>query len=150
MDILMGLDNSRWLPRQANNADESPGNFRLMKSQFGKRYMIMGSDAEVREIGPIESPTRDALGRMWKGGMALTVWLMTGIWSALRCIILLPMKFVQARHGALKDPGCGVEEPRPRLPPLRIGLQPFGGPGWGLRSTTGPSSPSTSAKRGST
>ncbi len=67
MDILMGLDNSRWLPCQANNEDKSPGNFRLMKSKFGKRYMIMGLDAEVHELEPIESPAHNALGRMRKG-----------------------------------------------------------------------------------
>jgi hypothetical protein len=84
MDILMGLDNSRWLPRQANNEDESPGNFRLMKSQFGKRYMIMGSDAGVREPEPIESPIRNTLEEVRKGGIAFAVWLMIGLWSALR------------------------------------------------------------------
>ncbi len=77
MDILMGLDNSRWLPRQANNEDESPGNFRLMKSQFGKRYMIMGSSEEIREPEPIESLARDTLEGMRKGGIAVAVWLMT-------------------------------------------------------------------------
>ncbi len=133
MDILMGLDNSRWLPRQANNEDKSPGNFRLMKSKFGERYMIMGSDAEVRELGPIGSPARDALERMRKGGIARTVWLMTGLWSALRHVILLPMKFVQARHDAQKDPGCGAEESRlpiipfadwpPALRRARMGLE---------------------------
>jgi hypothetical protein len=112
MDILMGLDNSRWLPRQANNEDKSPGNFRLMKSKFGERYMIMGSDAEVRELEPIESPTRNALEGVRKGGIALTVRLMAGLWSALRHVILLPMKFVQARHNAQKDSGCRAEESR--------------------------------------
>ena len=84
MDIFMGLDNSRWLPRQANKEDESPGNFRLMKSQFGKRYMIMGSDAGVREPEPIESPIRNTLEGMRKGGIAFAVWLTIGLWSALR------------------------------------------------------------------
>ena len=133
MDILMGLDNSRWLPRQANIEDESPGNFRLMKSQFGKRYMIMGSDAEVRELEPIESPARNALEKMRKGGEALAVWLITGLWSALRHVVLLPMKFVQARHIAQEDPGCGAEESRfpiipfadwpPALRRARMGLE---------------------------
>ncbi len=112
--------------------------------------MIMGSDAEVREIGPIESPTRDALGRMWKGGMALTVWLMTGIWSALRCIILLPMKFVQARHGALKDPGCGVEEPRPPITPFANWPPALRRAGMGLEEHYRAFLAAKSAKRGST
>ncbi len=104
MDILMGLDNSRWLPRQANNEDKSPGNFRLMKSKFGERYMIMGSDAEVRELEPIESPARKALEGMRKGGIALVVWLMTGLWSTLCHVVLLPMKFIQARRIAPGGP----------------------------------------------
>jgi hypothetical protein len=59
VDILMGLDNSRWLPRQADNEGKSSGNFRLMKSKFGGRYMIMGSDAEMRKLEKIESPASD-------------------------------------------------------------------------------------------
>jgi hypothetical protein len=110
MDILMGLDNSRWLPRQANRGDESPGNFRLMKSQFGKRYMIMGSGEEFREPEPVESPIRDTLEGMRKAGMAFAVWLMIGLWAALYYAILLPMRFVQARHDAQRDLGYGIEE----------------------------------------
>jgi hypothetical protein len=83
-----------------------------MKSQFGKRYMIMGSNAEVRELEPIESPIRNTLEGMRKGGIAFAVWLMIGLWSALRHIVLLPMKFVQAHHDIQKDLGRGVEEPR--------------------------------------
>ena len=98
MDILMGLDNSRWLPRQANKEDESPGNFRLMKSQFGKRYMIMGSGEEFCEPEPVESAIRDTLEGMRKAGMAFAVWLMIGLWAALYYTILFPMRFVQARH----------------------------------------------------
>jgi hypothetical protein len=133
MDILMGLDNSRWLPRQANKENESPGNFRLMKSQFGERYMIMGSGAGVREPEPIESPIRNTLEGMRKGGIAFTVWLMTGLWYALRHVILLPMKFIQARYDTQRDLGYGVEEPRlptvpfadwpPALRRARIGLE---------------------------
>jgi hypothetical protein len=133
MDILMGLDKSRWLPRQANKENESPSNFRLMKSQFGERYMIMGSDVGVREPEPIESPIRNTLEEMRKGGIAFAVWLMIGLWSALRHVILLPMKFVQARHDTQRDLGYGVEEPRlptipfvdwpPALRRARIGLE---------------------------
>jgi hypothetical protein len=133
MYILMGLDNSRWLPRQANDEDKSHGNFRLMKSKFGKRYMIMGSDAEMRELEQIESPARNALKKVRKGGIALTVWLMTGLWSALCHVVLLPMKFVQARHNAQKDPGCGAEDSQlpiisfadwpPALRRARMGLE---------------------------
>jgi hypothetical protein len=110
MDILMGLDNSRWLPRQASREDESPGSFRLMKSQFGKRYMIMGSDEEVREPEPIESPIRNALEGLRKAGTAFAVWLMIGFWAALYYTILSPMRFVQARHDAQRDLGYGIKE----------------------------------------
>jgi hypothetical protein len=68
VDVLMGLDNSRWLPRQANNEGKSPGNFRLMKSKFGELYMIMGSDAEMRKLEKNEHPAHDALERVRKGG----------------------------------------------------------------------------------
>jgi hypothetical protein len=118
MDILMGLDNSRWLPHQANRGNESPGNFRLMKSQFGKRYMIMGSGEELREPGPVESPIRETLEGMRKAGMAFTVWLMIGLWAALYYTIMLPMRFVQARHDAQRDLGCGVEESRLPIDPF--------------------------------
>ncbi len=74
--------------------------------------MIMGSDAEVRELEPIENPTCNTLEGMRKGGIAFAVWLMTGLWSALRHVVLLPMKFVQARHDVRRDPGYGVEEPQ--------------------------------------
>ncbi len=129
MDILMGLDNSRWLPRQANNEDKSPGNFRLMKSQFGKRYMIMGSDAEVCQPEPIESPIRNTLEGMRKAGMAFAVWLMIGLWAALYYIILLPMRFVQARHDNQRDLGYGVEEPGLPIVPFADWPQPYEEPG---------------------
>ncbi len=112
VDVLMGLDNSRWLPRQANNEGKSPGNFRLMKSKFGERYMIMGSDAEMRKLEKIERLPRDALERVRKRGLALTLLLMTGLWSALCHIVLLPVKFLQARHNAQRDPGCGAGDSR--------------------------------------
>jgi hypothetical protein len=110
MDILMGLDNSRWLPHQVNMGDESPGNFRLMRSQFGKRYMIMGSGEECRESEPVKSPIRDALEGLRKAGTAFAVWLMIGFWAALYYTILLPMRFVQIRHDAQRNLGYGVGE----------------------------------------
>jgi hypothetical protein len=64
VDILMGLDNSRWLPHQAGKEGKPPGNFRLMKSKFGGRYMIMGSDAEMRKPKKIKQPAHDALERV--------------------------------------------------------------------------------------
>ncbi len=45
---------------------------------------------------------------MRKGGVALTIWLMTGLWSALYHVVLLPVKFVQTRHSAQRHPGCRV------------------------------------------
>jgi hypothetical protein len=75
VDILMGLDNSRWLPHQANNEGKSPGNFRLMKSKFGERYMIMGSDAGMRKPEKIKRPARDALERVRRRWVALTLLL---------------------------------------------------------------------------
>ncbi len=106
MDVLMGLGNSRWLPRQTISDSKSPGNFRLMKSKFGEHYMIMGSDAEMRKLEKIERPACDALERVRKRGAALALLLMAGLWSALCHVILLPVKFVQARHDAQRDPGC--------------------------------------------
>jgi hypothetical protein len=76
VDILMGLDNSRWLPHQANNKGKSPGNFRLMKSKFGGRYMIMGSDAGMRKPKKIKRPAREALERVRRGWVELTLLLM--------------------------------------------------------------------------
>jgi hypothetical protein len=76
VDILMGLDNSRWLPHQANNEGKSPGNFRLMKSKFGGRYMIMGLDAEMHKPKKIRQPAYDALERVRRGWVALTLLLM--------------------------------------------------------------------------
>jgi hypothetical protein len=104
-----------------------------MKSLFGKRYMIMGSNEEVREPEPIESPIRNTLKEMRKGGIAFAIWLAIGLWSALRHVVLLPMKFVQTRHDAQKDLGYGVGEPRlqtipfadwpPALRRARMGLE---------------------------
>jgi hypothetical protein len=76
VDILMGLDNSRWLPRQVNDEGKPPSNFRLMKSKFVGRYMIMGSDAGMRRPKKIERPARDALQRIRRGWVALTLLLM--------------------------------------------------------------------------
>ncbi len=104
-----------------------------MKSQFGKRYMIMGSAEEIREPEPSENPICDTLKGVRKGGMAFAMWLMIGLWSALRHVVLLPMKFVQTRHDAQRDLGYGVEEPGlpivpfadwpPALRRARIGLE---------------------------
>ncbi len=59
----------------------------------------------------------DTLEGMRKGGIAFAVLLLTGLWSALRHVVLLPMKFVQARHDTQRDRGYGVEEPRlPTIP----------------------------------
>ncbi len=79
--------------------------------------MIMGSDAGVREPEPIESPIRNTLEEMRKGGISFAGWLMIGLWSALCHVVLLPMKFVQARHDTQRDLGYRVEEPRlPTIP----------------------------------
>jgi hypothetical protein len=174
VDILMGLDNSRWLPHQANNEGKPPSNFRLMKSKFGGRYMIMGSDTGMRRPKKIERPAREALERVRRGWVALTLlliaassgeaqeicgaesggtpgagvdsagrgnhhgyeglsdpritalwWalglaitttallltsksLMTGLWSTLCYIILLPVKFMQTRRDKQRDSGYGA------------------------------------------
>ncbi len=65
--------------------------------------------------------------------MAFAVWLMIGLWAALYYIILLPKRFVQARHDTQRDLGYGIEEPRlptipfvdwpPALRRARIGLE---------------------------
>ncbi len=70
---------------------------------------------------------------MRKGGVAFAAWLMIGLWSAFRHVVLLPIKFVQARHDTQKDFGRGAEEPRlsrapfaewpPALRRARMGLE---------------------------
>jgi hypothetical protein len=65
--------------------------------------------------------------------MALTIWLMTGLWSILYHVVLLPVKFVQARHGAQRHPGRGVGDSQlpvvafadwpPALRRARVGLE---------------------------
>ncbi len=90
-----------------------------MKSQFGKRYMIKGSGEEIREPEAIESPIRNTLEGMRKAGMAFAAWLMIGLWAALYYTILLPMRFVQARHDTKRDLGYGVEESGHPVRPLR-------------------------------
>ena len=42
IELLIGLDNSQWLPVFLENSKEPAVNMRLMKSSFGHAFMIMG------------------------------------------------------------------------------------------------------------
>jgi len=43
IELLIGLDNSQWLPVFLEDSKEPAVNMRLMKSSFGHMYMVMGS-----------------------------------------------------------------------------------------------------------
>ncbi len=43
IELLMGLDNSQWLPVFLEDSKELAVNMRLMKSSFGHMFMVMGS-----------------------------------------------------------------------------------------------------------
>jgi hypothetical protein len=43
IELLIGLDNSQWLPMFLEDSKEPAVNMRLMKSSFGHPYMVMGS-----------------------------------------------------------------------------------------------------------
>ncbi len=42
IELLIGLDNSQWLPVHLEDSKEPSVNMRLMKSSFGHQYMVMG------------------------------------------------------------------------------------------------------------
>jgi hypothetical protein len=42
IELLIGLDNSQWLPVFLEDSKEPAVNMRLMKSSFGHAFMIMG------------------------------------------------------------------------------------------------------------
>jgi hypothetical protein len=42
IELLVGLDNSQWLPVRLEDSKEPSVNMRLMKSSFGHQYMVMG------------------------------------------------------------------------------------------------------------
>ncbi len=43
IELLIGMDNSQWLPVFLEDSKEPAVNMRLMKSSFGQAYMVMGS-----------------------------------------------------------------------------------------------------------
>jgi hypothetical protein len=43
VDLLIGADNSRWLPAYVGSSEFPFDNLRLMMSSFGERYILMGS-----------------------------------------------------------------------------------------------------------
>jgi hypothetical protein len=43
IELLVGLDNSQWLPVFLEDSKEPAVNMRLMKSSFGHAFMVMGS-----------------------------------------------------------------------------------------------------------
>jgi hypothetical protein len=75
VDILMGLDNSKWLPHQANNKDRPPGNVRLVKSRFSEGYMIMGSGPGTRKPKKTKHPVHTTLEGFKKGWVTLILLL---------------------------------------------------------------------------
>jgi hypothetical protein len=42
IELLIGLDNSQWLPVRLEDSKEPSVNMRLMKSSFSHQYMVMG------------------------------------------------------------------------------------------------------------
>jgi hypothetical protein len=42
VDLLIGLDNTHWLPIQVEDSWDPDNDIRLMKSSFGHRFMITG------------------------------------------------------------------------------------------------------------
>jgi hypothetical protein len=42
IELLIGLDNSHWLPVRLEDSKEPSMNMRLMKSSFSQQYMVMG------------------------------------------------------------------------------------------------------------
>jgi hypothetical protein len=42
IELLIGLDNSQWLPVCLEDSKELAANMRLMKSSFGHMFMVMG------------------------------------------------------------------------------------------------------------
>jgi hypothetical protein len=42
IELLIGLDNSQWLPVYLEDSKEPAANMRLMKSSFGHKFMVMG------------------------------------------------------------------------------------------------------------
>ncbi len=42
IELLIGLDNTQWLPMRLEDSREQSVNMRLMKSSFGHQYMVMG------------------------------------------------------------------------------------------------------------
>jgi hypothetical protein len=54
IELLIGLDNSQWLPVCLEDSKEPAANMRLMKSSFGHMFMVMG--AGVLRYTPEMSP----------------------------------------------------------------------------------------------
>jgi hypothetical protein len=42
IELLIGLDNTQWLPVRLEDSREQSVNMRLMKSLFGHQYMVLG------------------------------------------------------------------------------------------------------------
>jgi hypothetical protein len=86
IELLIGLDNSQWLPVRLEDANEPSVNMRLMKSSFGNQYMIMGGwgtafyprDESMRFRGDPSG------GRLTHAEMAQKVWLERCIGGRLR------------------------------------------------------------------
>jgi hypothetical protein len=56
VDLLLGLDSSRWLPSHVDNSQLPFDNLRLMMSWFGGRYIMMGSPGKKNGASPNSEP----------------------------------------------------------------------------------------------
>ncbi len=52
MDLLIGADNSRWMPAYVGSSEFHFDNLRLMMSSFGERFILMGSPGKQTGASP--------------------------------------------------------------------------------------------------
>ncbi len=52
VDLLIGADNSRWMPAYVGSSEFPFDNLRLMMSSFGERYILMGSPGKQTGASP--------------------------------------------------------------------------------------------------
>jgi hypothetical protein len=144
IELLIGLDNSQWLPVGLEDSKEPEVNMRLMKSSFGHQYMVMGGwGTALYPRDESMSYRGDPSGsRLTHAEMAQKVWLercfrgrsQPGAKSGGRAPIKGPSP---VREGAAPDYGLvgsrrppplgGIVPPPPRRmvpPPIRMPFNP--------------------------
>ena len=52
VDLLIGADNSRWMPAYVGSSEFPFDNLRLMMSSFGERFILMGSPGKQTGASP--------------------------------------------------------------------------------------------------